>query len=636
MSVLPKVEGKRAYEANLSILSEEEKKIGNNLCALDQSHLFAHWPLPGTDDANKHRFLQQAALLDHEYLGGAKAYIERAKTLLAAAKEGANPYEGYRVSEPKESVCLETAADFNKYEPIGLQEVGNAAFVIVAGGLGERLGYKGIKLALPSEITTETTYIELYIRHILAFQTQAQSLSRNTKLKIPLGIMTSDDTDKLTRQLLQEHKNFGMDEDQLIIFKQGKVPSLLDNDANFCLEENDPYALDTKPHGHGDVHMLLYQHHIVENWVQKQHKKWIVFFQDTNGLVFRAIPGALGVSADLKLAVNSIVVPRAQGDAVGAICTLERDGEAKSAAAAELPARLTINVEYNQLEGLLGKGVKEKTVNGASVYPGNINVLIFDAVQYLDVLNTKKGVISEFVNPKYKPNTDNNIFKKPTRLECMMQDYPKLLDAKALVGFAQFQRWTSFSAVKNAIADGVDKQKSGNAAEVAATGEADIYAWSHRVLSEAGVSIAAPTKHTYKGIVVDEDAKIVLYPSVGVTQQQIHNKFMGKDKIKISAKSTLVVDGQDIVFKSLNLDGTLLIRAIPGAFVEIDNLTIHNAGWSFTEITDEKAVDQKYAVRGYTLSQKETASFVFDTTGTFVLSDATKEQYKSTKPAITH
>lgn len=47
--------------------------------------------------------------------------------------------------------------------------------------------------------------------------------------------------------------------------------------------------------------------------------------------------------------------------------------------------------------------------------------------QYREVLEKKKGTISEFVNPKYKAGTTS--FAKPTRLECMMQDYPKLLGA---------------------------------------------------------------------------------------------------------------------------------------------------------------------------------------------------------------
>lgn len=37
-----------------------------------------------------------------------------------------------------------------------------------------------------------------------------------------------------------------------------------------------------------------------------------------------------------------------------------------------------------------------------------------------------EGVVVEFVNPKYKAGSRTE-FKKPTRLECMMQDFPKLM-----------------------------------------------------------------------------------------------------------------------------------------------------------------------------------------------------------------
>ena len=37
---------------------------------------------------------------------------------------------------------------FIKYEEAGVKEAKNAAFVLVAGGLGERLGYNGIKVWL--------------------------------------------------------------------------------------------------------------------------------------------------------------------------------------------------------------------------------------------------------------------------------------------------------------------------------------------------------------------------------------------------------------------------------------------------------------------------------------------------------
>jgi UDP-sugar pyrophosphorylase len=250
-SKLPTEQGKKALEANSSILSSAERATADLLVSLDQAHLFAHWPAAGTEDANKHKFLAQVADIEHAYIGGIKQYVARAKQLLQFALSGGNPYDGYKVSEPTDSVRLEKQVDFDHYELIGSQHAHQAAFVIVAGGLGERLGYKGIKLALPSDSVTGKTFIQLYIEYILTLQENARKQKGDTTLIVPLAIMTSDDTDKLTRELLAQNQNYGMSKDQLIIFKQGKVPSLLDNDAHFVLEESDKYSLDTKPHGHG-------------------------------------------------------------------------------------------------------------------------------------------------------------------------------------------------------------------------------------------------------------------------------------------------------------------------------------------------------------------------------------------------
>lgn len=239
------------------------------------------------------------------------------------------------------------------------------------------------------------------------------------------------------------------------------MPALLDNAAHFALSEEDPYLVETKPHGHGDVHTLLYQSGLAAKWAS-EGRKWLAFFQDTNGQVFRALLAAIGVSVHKGLAVNSLTVPRRPGEAVGAICRLEGPDSS-----------MTINVEYNQLDALMkASGIEDKVdeETGFSRFPGNINVLIFDVQSYskvvpilvllssggfsdaeilavvvqqsplsrisafaylifrfLQVLEKTKGVISEFVNPKYS-DPDKTKFQKPTRLECMMQDYPKMLD----------------------------------------------------------------------------------------------------------------------------------------------------------------------------------------------------------------
>ena len=69
--------------------------------------------------------------------------------------------------------------------------------------------------------------------------------------------MTSDDTYDLTVKLLKDNNNYGFPESQLTIMKQEKVPAMIDNDARFVQLPNS-LLIETKPHGHGDVHTLLY------------------------------------------------------------------------------------------------------------------------------------------------------------------------------------------------------------------------------------------------------------------------------------------------------------------------------------------------------------------------------------------
>lgn len=147
--------------------------------------------------------------------------------------------------------------------------------------------------------------------------------------------MTSDETHNQTIHLLQEHNYFGMPQDQITLLKQKKVPCLINQDAHFSLIPG-KLEMETKPHGHGDVHNVLFNSGIVEKW-EGQGRKWIIVFQDTNPLIFRAIPAVVGVSKLKNYEVNSTAVPRKPGDAMGEICKLEhKDGHS-----------ITVNVEYN-------------------------------------------------------------------------------------------------------------------------------------------------------------------------------------------------------------------------------------------------------------------------------------------------
>ena len=171
----------------------------------------------------------------------------------------------------------------------------------------------------------------------------------------------------------------------------------------------------------------------------------------------------LGFSARQNYALNSITIPRKPGEAVGGICKLSGDnGQA-----------LTMNVEYNQLDPLLrAKWNKDGDVaneQGFSHFPGNINVLVFQIEPYLNALDATGGLVPEFVNPKYADET-KTVFKSPTRLECMMQDFPRLFPADAKVGFTAYPRWICFSAAKNSFAEAQAKAAKGLHPESAVSG----------------------------------------------------------------------------------------------------------------------------------------------------------------------
>ncbi|CAN0437303.1 unnamed protein product [Ascophyllum nodosum] len=372
-------------------------------------------------------------------------------------------------------------------EAKGLEAAAKTAFVLVAGGLRERLGYDGIKLALPVEVTTRQRYLELYCKHILALQAKCRRLPGAAKdLTLPLVIMTSEDTDLKTRELVDREGRFGMAEGQIITIMQDKVPALGDSSAKLVLSEKDPFSLETKPHGHGDVHHLLFREGIAED-LHRRGFQWLFFFQDTNALVLNSFLPALGVSSTKGYDMNSLCVPRKAKEAAGGITALTREDGSS----------LIINVEYNQLDPILRATISpEGDVNdpetGLSLFPGNINNIVFKLDTYLKVLKGEDmGVMVEFVNPKYKPGSRTE-FKKPTRLECMMQDFPKLmakeLGNSAKIGFTSFDKWLTFSPAKNGLESAAESAADGVPPSTASSAEFDFYAQAVRRLRTGGTS----------------------------------------------------------------------------------------------------------------------------------------------------
>jgi UDP-sugar pyrophosphorylase len=260
--------------------------------------------------------------LESSYPGGLTTYLTKAKALLKESADGVNPFSDYEAVVPEGVSLSYDGEDYDEAEQMGIQGMSGAVFVLVAGGLGERLGYSGIKLSLETNLCTNKSYLECYVTYIHAMQYLARQKTGRDDIRIPLVIMTSGDTDPLTRQLLKENNNFGMDDDMITIVTQDKVAALKDGNAGLALDDDDRWSVQTKPHGHGDVHHLLFREGLVDKW-EAEGKTHVVFLQDTNALVINSVVPTLGVSIAKGFHMNSICIPRLAGEAAGAITRLE-------------------------------------------------------------------------------------------------------------------------------------------------------------------------------------------------------------------------------------------------------------------------------------------------------------------------
>mmetsp|Transcript_43178 Transcript_43178/g.124824 ORF Transcript_43178/g.124824 Transcript_43178/m.124824 type:complete len:332 (+) Transcript_43178:1-996(+) len=321
--------------------------------------------------------------------------------------------------------------------------------------------------------------------------------------------------------------------------------------------------------------------------------------------------------------MNSICVPRLAGEAAGAIARLEHKSDPSKS--------LVINVEYNQLDPLLrSQGDKTGDVpdpsTGYSPFPGNVNNIVIEMGAYAKTLRGEdQGVVLEFVNPKYKDESRTD-FKKPTRLECMMQDIPKLFQKEmgtdANIGFTMFDRWFTFSPAKNALEAGqADVQKGSTAPGTMSSAESDKYIQNQRKLKFAGADIPVTKVPDdlvqISGIPVTEGPRVILCPAFGITQEELLVK-VGED-VKISKRSSVVLEGHHLTLKILDVDGALVIRAGPDSHVTVDGLKVSNKGWSLVENDPSKEYSETIAIRGYTMDKHETDEYIINEPGNFVI-----------------
>jgi len=250
---------------------------------------------------------------------------------------------------------------------------------------------------------------------------------------------------------------------------------------------------------------------------------------------------------------------------------------------------------------------------------------VFKLSTYVAALDQSKGSVPEFVNPKYA-DADKTKFKSPTRLECMMQDLPRMFTHGEKLGFTSLNRPAvrQYSPVKNNVKDAVGKQASGLEPACASAGEFDVYRFNcdHLNAGGKGMTISSAVPAEFSGIKVAIPPAAILSPDFLLNCK---SKVVGGS---LSARSTLILEGRDITLKNVHVDGCLIVRAAKGAKVKLENISIKNSGWEFVALSEEEelTVPEEIKIRGFKVVKHSSVCYEHPEAGEFLHDGSSGEE----------
>ena len=265
------------------------------------------------------------------------------------------PIKGLRLSEIE--------AKKAQYKAVGLQAIkeGKVAAVLLAGGMGTRLGVDGPKGAYDIGLTKPLYIFEQQMKNLLEVVNEAGVF-------VPLYIMTSDKNHAQTTAFWKEHGYFGYPESEVKFFKQDMAPAV-DFDGKIYLEKKDTPAL--SPNGNGGWFGSLKRAGLCED-LHRRGVEWLNIYAVDN--VLQRIADPVFVGATIESGVNcgaKVICKNNPYEKVGVLCM---DGDKPDI------------IEYYELTDEMAN---QKDENGELAY-------IFGAIMnYLFRLSTLEEIVNQ-------------------------------------------------------------------------------------------------------------------------------------------------------------------------------------------------------------------------------------------------
>jgi UDP-N-acetylglucosamine/UDP-N-acetylgalactosamine diphosphorylase len=225
--------------------SFDKQSLLDRLRPAGQEHLVALWDR--LDGPQRQRLARQIAEIDFELLKKLRARkneasgVDKAHFAAMAVRAASPP-----------AIRLDGKGPFSRQQAIergqAALKAGEVGMILVAGGLGTRLGFDQPKGMFEIGPLSKRPLFQVLID-------QLRAVSRRYASSIPLYLMTSPATDDATREFLDRHGNFGLAPSELRIFCQATMWALDDRWEKILLASTDSLFLG--PDGHGGMLQAL-------------------------------------------------------------------------------------------------------------------------------------------------------------------------------------------------------------------------------------------------------------------------------------------------------------------------------------------------------------------------------------------